>query len=457
MSTTRRSIVLLAVSLVSIAGLLSACGGGEETNGRPTAKATVGIDGGTVALEGGASIEIPPGAVDEDATLTISESDQTPSLPEGLELVGRVWEMGPSGTTFAAPARITLPLPEGQDPGDIVGVVTLQPNDGEWVGVSSSIDAEAGTVSAFIDHLSPFGIVGGRAEAAKTGGWIRVVNPYRTGSQPFPDGKRLPMHKENLVCFTAYSPTNPALLVPPSWDVVVATPYLGTTGGGRPTVVEYWLPAGNYMVEQGIFASEINNSPTYSPEVLWWTRSPQPLVITPGITVTFENYPDVPPAVSTGFAKGPNSCALAWSPLLKSKVTPTVSPTVAPSSTPGATPTVAPSATVVATHVPAKLPAAWIFVCGGNAAAHQLDTLKKNPDGTFSGTGHYTVDPSYTWNINGAVVGSSVTWEITYTGSEGGFVYSGSGTIAGDGSLDSGVDSNVNGCTDVTTSEGVFP
>ena len=472
MSTTRRPLVLLAAVLLGIAGLLGACGGGEETNGGPTAEptavatdevsgeATIGLDGGTVALEGGPSIEVPPGAVatgSADVSLAISKSDQTPSLPPGLKPVGDVWEIDPSGTTFVAPVRITLPIPAGQDPGDIVGIVTLDHNNGKWVSVSSSVDTEAGTVSAFIDHLSPFGIVGGRAEAAKTGGWIRVVNPYGRGSLPFPGGRNLPMHKENLVCFTAYGPTNPALLVSPSWDVVVATPYWGATAGARPTVVEFWLPAGTYTVEESIFASEINNSPTYSPEVLWWTRPPRTLVIAPGMTITFDNYPPVPPAAGTGFVEGPNSCALASSPLAKSKVTPTVSPSVSPSSTPRVTPEVTPSATIVPTAIPAELPADWTFVCGGNAIRHQLDTLVKNPDGTFHGTGHFPDVPSYTLDLSGSISGSTLTWTVTYTGSEAGFVYGGTGTIAADGSLQSDVSENVNSCTEVVTSGGIFP
>lgn len=453
MSHAKLSKWMLFGTLLVLASLVVGCGGGDDGGADGT---TIGLTGGTVALDGGPSIDIPPGAVSSgagDISLAISKSNQTPSLPQGLKPVGDVWEVGPSGTTFVTPVRITLPIPKGADPGDVVGVITLDQNTGEWVSVSSSVDAAAGTVSAFIDHLSPFGIICGRAEAAKTGGWIRVVNPYGRGSQSFPGGRNLPMHKENLVCFTAYGPTNPSLLVRPSWDVVVATPYWGETAGARPTVVEFWLPAGNYTLEQSIFASEINNSPTYSPEVLWWTRTPQNVVLAPGMTLTFEDFPAVPPDASTGFVQRPNTCALASSPLAKSKVTPTVSPSIPPT----VTPEVTPSPTAVATAAPAKLPAAWTFVCGGNAIPHQLDTLVKNPDGTFRGTGHVPEEPSFTWDLSGSISGSTVTWTITYTGSEAGFVYGGTGTIAADGSLQSNVSANVNNCTQVTTGAEIFP
>ena len=107
--------------------------------------------------------------------------------------------------------------------------------------------------------------------------------------------------------------------------------------------------------------------------------------------------------------------------------------------------------------MPAELPADWTFVCGGSASTHQLDTLVKNADGTFVGTGHFTTDPSYTWDLSGTISGSTVTWEVTYTGSEAGFVYTGTGTISADGSLQSDVSPNVNSCTEVVTSGGIFP
>ncbi len=442
MSSTRRPLIPLVVILLSL-GLLTGCP--QAPTSTPTTattashSATIGLEGGTVSIDGGPSIEIPPGALTSGpVNISLGTSDAQPGLPAGLTLVGDVWDIGPAGTAFTTPARVTLPIPKGLDPGDVLGVFTLEPSTGSWVSVSSSIDLKASSVSAAVDHLSPFGIYGGRAEAAKTGGWIQVVNSYARGSLSFPGGQGLPMHRENLVCFTAYNPTNPGLLVSPSWDVVVATPYWGPTADPRPTVAEFWLPAGNYTVEQGIFASEINNNPTYTPQMLWWTRSPQALAITPGRTVRFQNFPAVPPAASTGFVKRPNSCAVKWSARK-----PTATPTTSHSPTP--------------TRLPPELPADWTFVCAGSPNLFKLDTLTKNDDGTFTGTGHLVSNPSYTWDLSGRTSDDQVSWSVTYTGSEAGFVYSGTGTIAADGSLHSDVDANVNKCTEVYTSGGIFP
>jgi hypothetical protein len=125
----------------------------------------------------------------------------------------------------------------------------------------------------------------------------------------------------------------------------------------------------------------------------------------------------------------------------------TPAPTISPTPT-GAVPTPAPSPTAV--------PDSWIFVCGGISIPHAIDSLVVDDDGTFTGTGHFTIDPSYTWDLVGTMTGDAVSWSITYTGAEAGFVYSGSGTVAPDGALASDVDMNVNSCTEVMTAPGLF-
>ncbi len=309
-----------------------------------TGQATVGFAGGTVSLEGGPEIDIPSGAIvaestggAEDISVTISESTQEISLAaDFMNTVGTVYEIGPEGTVFAEPVRVTLPIPDGADPADVIGTATLDPASGEWVLVSSTVDLEARTVSAFTTHFSPWGIVGGRSVAELTGGWIQVVNPYVRGSTPFPGARHLPMHLENLVCFTNYAPISARDLVSPAWNVVVATPNYGDTVGTPPKVAEIWLTAGTYTLEESMFASEINNDPLYSPAVNFWTRPPLTIVLTPGMTVRFEDYPHPPPPpASSGFVQRPNACAPDWWPVAASRPT----PSDADGETPAATPT----------------------------------------------------------------------------------------------------------------------
>jgi len=356
-------VVLVLIGIgVAVAFGLGLVGGGEEkvsTQASPTpvvsntGGAKVGFAGGTVSMEGGPEIEIPAGAIAADSgdvSVTVSKSTQKVVLPGGLKTVGDTYEIGPAGVTFTVPVRITLPIPEGQDPEDVLGVVTLDPDSGEWVSVSSSVDIEARTVSAYVTHLSPWGIVGGRSEAAKTGGWIKVVNTHPRGYGNFPakgfgdsNCDRKPVYLENLVCFTAYNPQDPTQLMKPTFNTVIARDQ---------TTIEYWLTAGTYTLEDSKFASEINNAPLYSPCMDWWTRPPQTIVLTPGMTVQFGEDLGVPPDPASGFVHTPNSCAPVHIPKATPSATPKVTRTPTPKGTPSATPKVTRTPTPKVTPTP---------------------------------------------------------------------------------------------------------
>src|SRR5205807_5671771 len=86
------------------------------------------------------------------------------------------------------------------------------------------------------------------------------------------------------------------------------------------------------------------------------------------------------------------------------------------------------------------------IVFAGTYAHHMtVDTLValSNKSTSFSGTGTYDADASYTWTITGTVVGSAVKFHIVYTGTGAGYFVNGNGTIAPDGSISgSALDSN---------------
>lgn len=55
--------------------------------------------------------------------------------------------------------------------------------------------------------------------------------------------------------------------------------------------------------------------------------------------------------------------------------------------------------------------------------------------GVFSGSGYYVLDPSYTWNVAGNVLGDSLSMYILYTGTNPGYSVSVAGGIAPNGYL----------------------
>lgn len=89
-----------------------------------------------------------------------------------------------------------------------------------------------------------------------------------------------------------------------------------------------------------------------------------------------------------------------------------------------------------------QAPTSIDFSCGGGTYSHTLDTVTNNSDGSFTGTGHYNADNSYTWNITGNISGDNITFTVVYTGTNAGYTLNATGTIASDGSISGTTDGN---------------
>lgn len=80
-----------------------------------------------------------------------------------------------------------------------------------------------------------------------------------------------------------------------------------------------------------------------------------------------------------------------------------------------------------------------LIVTYGGLWAHTMtvdSVIPVSPTATkFSGTGVYDGDASYTWTVRGGVAGSAIWFDLTYTGTLAGYVFSAVGTIAPDGSM----------------------
>ena len=106
-------------------------------------------EGGTVSL-GGYRVEIPAGALAEDTFITI---DLPTRLPEAGYVVA---EFGPSGTRFAEPVQITLPLRDA----DLAGIDLSSVHVGYWDGAKWQDYGGVATSSAVVattDHFSKYG------------------------------------------------------------------------------------------------------------------------------------------------------------------------------------------------------------------------------------------------------------------------------------------------------------
>lgn len=117
----------------------------------------LGTSGGTATDASGAvTLSIPPGALSQPTGITI---EPMASYPATAGLVGgAVYDFGPDGTQFAAPATITIAYDPSKVPGGVdestLGLMT-QDNTGAWVAVpGSTVDVGNHTVTGEVTHFS---------------------------------------------------------------------------------------------------------------------------------------------------------------------------------------------------------------------------------------------------------------------------------------------------------------
>jgi hypothetical protein len=146
-----------ALIVLSAVHCSSSSSGPSSSTGSSPASSAIGPAGGTVASSDGAmEITIPAGVLTQNVTITIAV---TTSPATGS--VGNVYEIGPSGTTFAAPITMTFHYAGvdlgGHQPNELrVGTAVA----GAWQLLAGfAEDAGARTVSGTTTHLSPYAMV----------------------------------------------------------------------------------------------------------------------------------------------------------------------------------------------------------------------------------------------------------------------------------------------------------
>jgi hypothetical protein len=139
-------------------GGTSAAGAGGTAGAGGSTLATTNIkaaDGGTVTADG-LTVKIPPGALTADTDITVAVSDGA-SAPAAATLVAKVYDLGPTGTTFLKPVSLTIDYDDAKlVPPKVATMAFLQA--GAWVPLADS--ATNGTnAAATTMHFTPFGVV----------------------------------------------------------------------------------------------------------------------------------------------------------------------------------------------------------------------------------------------------------------------------------------------------------
>jgi hypothetical protein len=137
------------------------------TSSITTVTATIGAGGGTLtSSDGNVTIAIPAGALTDSTQISIGGAQ---SAPTNDQMIGAAYEIGPSGTQFAAPA--TLAMSNKLRAGNLAIATAV---NGHWSPLASRVDSMQ--VTANIDHLSLYELVaipvdgGGGAGGGGAGG-----------------------------------------------------------------------------------------------------------------------------------------------------------------------------------------------------------------------------------------------------------------------------------------------
>lgn len=163
MTNSRRLLKsLMSLTLASLF-VVGACGDDDGTGPEPGEvdnEETVTLNGAEVSLgggtqQGGVTVSVPQGAVTAPVTITMTESASSPAVSDQAQ-TGSVFELGPAGTQFLVPVRVTIPYPSGfaGDAGALLMFTTDAAGSPELLSEIAVFGGQS--VSGKTTHFSPF-------------------------------------------------------------------------------------------------------------------------------------------------------------------------------------------------------------------------------------------------------------------------------------------------------------
>jgi len=155
------SCVAMASELVTVIG---------EYQGDAVSQ-SIGVDGGVFSVGdennplNGIELDIPPKALSETVSLTISQPSDLPALPERFTAVSIPFDFGPEGLDFSLPVRLSVPFTQADlDQAGVTGaeylmVVVYNTTTSEWEEVPVIEIDESGWLVVEINHFSSYRMV----------------------------------------------------------------------------------------------------------------------------------------------------------------------------------------------------------------------------------------------------------------------------------------------------------
>lgn len=151
-----------------LAGMLAGTNGASGTGGSVSTADAGGSEvisaatGGTVALGDEVTLSIPGDSLPADTTITIERLSELPAgEADGFSNFGQGYRFSPPGTKFALDKPATLKIrydaaalgARGLDPRTLQ-IYYFNEELGRYVGVAAAVDADAGVVTALVEHFT---------------------------------------------------------------------------------------------------------------------------------------------------------------------------------------------------------------------------------------------------------------------------------------------------------------
>jgi hypothetical protein len=132
-----------------------------DADGGSSVTGTIGPAGGGLVGPDGITLGIPPGALDHDVVFTITRLSDPPTGTTGINVVGSVYEIGPTGTTFPTPVQLEVPFDPASlalygAPASAVQAYTADAIGGPWTALPGTGTSTPPRVPTVITHLSLF-------------------------------------------------------------------------------------------------------------------------------------------------------------------------------------------------------------------------------------------------------------------------------------------------------------
>jgi len=247
----KNKLLIALIGAFLVLAITISCGGGGSSNNNnnnnnnnnppvttdrasaPVTSTTSGI----VTTPGGAAVNVPVGAVPltgngQTGTMVFSAEKTTTvtaTPPAGEAVASDVYQFGPDGFTFAAPVKVTIPVPNASN-SSVVNIYRIDQTAHVARRFPGTYDPATHTISAYTDQLSPwFATTSGSNSTAD--GAVRLVNNSS--------------NKWLKACVDTYSLTYPAGGGGNVFGEASAAP-LGTIGWN--STIPWGLPQGTYKI-----------------------------------------------------------------------------------------------------------------------------------------------------------------------------------------------------------------